>query len=135
MSSIKPCHGGSEIDCAEEVSSPFVIASGDGAELLESRKKVLNQVPRLVQGLIVFPWGGSVGFGGNDDDLARLVQRLDYPVISIKGLIGNDGIRLNTREQDIGALQIMCLSWGEMKPYWVTQRITGGVDFGGQASL
>lgn len=135
MSSIKPRERGGEIDCAEEVSSPFVVAGGDGAELLESRKKVLNQVPRFVEVLIVCTWSCSVGFGWDDDDLPCFTQRFNHPFIGIKGLIGNDRVRSDAREQGIGAIQIMCLSWGEMKPYWVTQRITGGVDFGGQASL
>lgn len=29
----------------------------------------------------------------------------------------------------------MRLSWSEMKPGWITQRVTGGVDFRGQATL
>ena len=92
-------------------------------------------MPRRVQIFIVFTWGGSVGFGGNDHDLAGLLQRLDHPVIGIKGFISNDRVRIKTREQGIGALQIMRLSWGEMKPGRVAQRVAGGVDFGGQATL
>ncbi|MDR4466847.1 MAG: hypothetical protein MRJ68_00945 [Nitrospira sp.] len=64
--------------------------------------------------MIVVAWDGSVGFGGNDQDLACSLQRLDHSFIGIKGLISNDCVRLNTGEQDIGALQIMRLSWCAM---------------------
>ncbi len=44
-------------------------------------------MPGSVEVLIVGAWGGSVGFGGNDHDLARLLPWLDHPFIRIKGLI------------------------------------------------
>ena len=90
-------------------------------------------MPGSVEVLIVVAWGGSVGFGGNDHDLARLLPWLDHPFLSIKGLIGNDRIRIKAREQGIGSLQIMRLSRCEMKAGRVAQCIAGGVDFGGQA--
>lgn len=74
----------------------FVVTGGDGAELLEPREKVLNQMPSSVEVLIVVAWGGSVGFGGNDHDLACSLQRLDHSFIGIKGLISNNCVRLNT---------------------------------------
>ena len=43
MSSIEPNHSGGQIDSAEEVERGLVVARGDGAVLLESGKKVLNQ--------------------------------------------------------------------------------------------
>jgi hypothetical protein len=76
----------------------FLISGGDGMELLEPRKKVLDQVPGTVEILIVFTWGCSVGFGCDGDDLARSLQRLDHPFVGTKGLIGNDRMRSNARQ-------------------------------------
>lgn len=92
-------------------------------------------MPGSVEVLIVFAWGCSVGFGGNDNDLTRSLQRLDHPVIGIKRFVGNDRVRIKAREQGIGALKIMRLSWGEMKPRRVAQCIACGMDFCGQATL
>lgn len=88
-----------------------------------------------IEVLIVFAWGCSVGFGGNDNDLARLLQWLDHPFVSIKGLIGNDRVRSKAREQGIGTLKIMRLSRCELKPGRVAQRVAGGMDFRGQATF
>ncbi|MGZ9203830.1 MAG: hypothetical protein ACXW37_07390 [Nitrospira sp.] len=93
MSSIKPGEGGGEIDGTKD-GGTFVVAGGDGAELPESREQVLNQMPCSVEVLIVFAWGCPVRFGWDDDDLARSLQRLDHPFIGIKGLIGNDRVRI-----------------------------------------
>lgn len=40
MSSIKPCHGGGEMNRAEEVGGALVVAGDNRAELLELREKV-----------------------------------------------------------------------------------------------
>jgi len=43
-----------------------------------------------------------------------LLQRLDHPFIGIKGLIGNDRVRINAGQQGIGSVKVMRLSRGEM---------------------
>jgi hypothetical protein len=95
VSSIKPGEGGGEIDGTKEVGGTFVIAGGDGTELLESGEKVLNQMTGLVEVLIVFSWGCSVRFGWDDYDRPCFSQRFNHPFIGIKGLIGNDRVRIN----------------------------------------
>lgn len=92
-------------------------------------------MPCSVQVFIVLAGGCSIGFWWNDDGLARLLQRSDHPFIGIKGLIGNDRVGGQVGEQNIGPIKIMGLSWREMKAGGVPQRITGGVDFGGQPAL
>ncbi len=57
MSSIKPCDRGSEIDGIEEVGSTFIMAGGDGTELLEPVEKFINQTPCSVEIFIALAWG------------------------------------------------------------------------------
>jgi len=52
-------------------------------------------MPGSVEVLIVFPWGGSVGFGWDDDGFPCFSQRFNHPFIGIEGFIGDDGIRVN----------------------------------------
>ena len=97
MSSIKPGGCSGKIDGAEKVYGAFIIAGGDRAERFESGEEVLDQMPRLVQVFIVYAGDLSVGLGRDDDGFSRLLQWLDHPFIGIKGLIGNDRVRINAR--------------------------------------
>ena len=86
-------------------------------------------MPDSVEGLIVVTRGCSVGFGWDDDDLPCCSQRFNYPFIGIKGLIGDDRVRVNAGKQSIGSVKIMRLSRRQMKPGRVAQHIAGGVDY------
>ncbi len=51
------------MDSGEEVSSGFVVACGDGAELFEFGEEVLDQVSGFVEFLVVKPLFFAIGFG------------------------------------------------------------------------
>ena len=53
MSSNEPDSSRGEVDCRQEVSRGLVIAGGDGSKLLELAEKVLNEMPRLVEFLVI----------------------------------------------------------------------------------
>ena len=53
MSSIEPDCSGSEIDCCEKVDGGFVVARGDGAELLERAEEILDEMALFVERLVV----------------------------------------------------------------------------------
>lgn len=122
------------MDGAKEVARGLVVACGYGSVLLELGKEVLDHMPRLVQGFVVFARLLVGAARWNHHRLARLEQRVNHPGLGIVGLVGNHGLSLAARQQRIGAFKIMGLSGREMKADRISQRIRGGVNLGAQAS-
>lgn len=137
MSSIEPDDGGCKIDCAEEISGGFVVACGDGTILFEFGKEIFYQVAGFIEFFVVFPLFNAIGFWRDNTLNTRLLQKVKNALFRIKGFIREQGLYFfkNSRQENIGALQIMRLSRREMKARGIAQSITGGVDFGGQSAL
>ena len=79
---------------------------------LSLAKKVFDQMARQIQ----VPVQGAldqVGAARRDHDLfARVVQRLNPPLLRIIGLVRQDGIRRGVRQPDIGADEVVGLAGG-----------------------
>ena len=119
----------------QEASCGLIVAGGNGPELLELGKKVLDQVPGLVE---VFVKGArclSALARGDDGRLASLGQRLEHALVGIERFVGNQRLGLKLREQGIGSSQVMLLTAGEMKADRIAECIHQGVDLGGQPTL
>src|SRR5215204_2322579 len=132
VSSIEPDESGGEVNAGQEASGGFVVAGGDGPELLELGKEVLDQVPGLIE---VFVKGARylAGFARWDDrHLAGFSQRFAHPRVGIERLVGDDDIGLDLRKERVRPLQIMSLARREQKAGRIAERIDGGVDFGAQ---
>jgi hypothetical protein len=134
VSSIEPDDGGGEVDRGQEVDGAFVVAGGDGAVLLELGEEILDEVARLVQGLVVGARVLAVGLGRDHGRFARLPQRSDHPLLGVERLVGDQGIRLEPRQQGIRALQVVRLPGREGKAGRVAERVDQGVDLGAQAA-
>jgi hypothetical protein len=123
------------VNAGQEASGGFVVAGGDGPELLELGEEVLDQVPGLVE---VFVEGARClpGFPRWDDGrLAGLSQRFEHPLVRIERLVGNECLGLKLREQCIGASQVVLLTAGQVKADRIAKRIRQGMDLGGQPAL
>src|SRR5215204_3934977 len=132
VSSIEPDESGGEVNAGKEAAGGLVVAGGDGPELLELGKEVLDQVPGLVE---VFVKGARylAGFARWDDrHLAGFSQRREHPRVGIERLVGNERLGLKLRQQGIRSSQVVLLTAGEMKAGRIAERIDGGVDFGAQ---
>ena len=135
MSSIEPDENGGEVDAGQEASCGLVVAGGNGPELLELGKEVLDQMPGLVE-VCVKGARCRAGFPRWDHGrLAGLGQRFEHPLVGIERLVGNERLGLKLRQQGIGSGQIVLLTAGEMKAGRIAERIDGGVDLGGQPAL
>lgn len=75
----------------EEVSSGFVVACGDGAELFEFGEEVLDQVPGFVEFPVVRALLFATGFGRDDGLFACLLQRFQHSFVGIEALVGDHG--------------------------------------------
>src|SRR3982751_5069924 len=135
MSSIEPDERGGEVNAGQEASCGLVVAGGNGPELLELGKEVLDQMPGLVE---VFVEGARrlAAFARWDDRrLAGVSQRLEYPLVGIERFVGDERLGLKLRQQGIGSGQIVLLTAGEMKAGRIAERIDQRVDLGGQPAL
>jgi hypothetical protein len=132
VSSIEPNGAGCEVDGGEEVAGGFVVASGDGPELLEPGEEILDQVAFLVEVAIIVTWLFTVRFRRNDRGLGDRCQRLDHPLIGIEGLVGDECVGLHVWQQVIGTDKIVRLATGQVKANWIPKCIDKCVDLGAQ---
>src|SRR3954453_18274375 len=103
MSSLEPDERGGEVNGGQEASCGLVVAGGNGPELLELGKEVLDQMPGLVE---LFVKGARCRPGIPRWDhgcLAGLGQRLEHPLVGIERLVGNERLGLKLWEQRIGS--------------------------------
>src|SRR5450432_3283903 len=99
-----------EVDCGEKISGGFVVASGDGAVLLELAEEIFDEVARLVGFFVEIALNLAVALGWDHKRLSPCKQRLDHPLVGIEGLVCQQGLGRHIRQQRVGALQIMGLA-------------------------
>lgn len=58
------------------------------------------------------------------------LELLTYPLMSIIGFVGEQGLKVDVFKQYIGSLQIVGLTSREVKTCGVPQGITSGMNFG-----
>ena len=118
------------MDCSKEVASGFVIAGGNGTKLFKFGKEILNQMPRLVQLLVIGPRHRTITFRRNDGRFASLRQRRKHACLGVISFIRQHDRCGNRWEKYVGTVQVAGLPAGQMKPGRITQRIDGRVDLG-----
>src|SRR3954468_15290684 len=134
LSSIEPDESGGQVNAGQETLRGLVVASGNGPELLELGKEVLDEVARLVEAFVE----GARRLAGcarwDHRRLAGFSERLERALVRIERFVGNERLGFKLWEQGIGSGQIMLLTAGEMKAGRMAERIDGGVNFGAQPS-
>jgi hypothetical protein len=120
------------MDCAEEVHGALVIARGDGPELLELDEEVLDQMPRLVEVLVVEAGLLAVALGWDHGRLAGPLERLEHTLIGVERLVRDQGVGRETRQQGIGTFQVVRLPGREGEAGRVAQRVDGRMDLRAQ---
>ena len=75
MSSIEPDDSGGEMDGGKEVLPAFVVACGNGSELLEFGKEVHDEVAGFVEIGVLGARRLAVGAGWNNGKDPRLFER------------------------------------------------------------
>ncbi len=123
------------MDCAEEIPGGLVVARGDCAELFESAVEVLDQMARFVGVLVISALDFSVALGWDHRGFSCGAQRLDHPLVSIKGFVGEQGIGRHLRQKGVGALQIVGLARGQKERQRIAQRVDQSMDLGAQPAL
>lgn len=123
------------MDGGEKISRGFVVAGGDRPVLFELAEEILDQMSRLVGILVEIALDFAVAPGRDHDRFSPVKQRLDDSFIGIKGLVGQQSVGCHLRQQRVGALQIMGLSWRQQKSQRVAQGVDKGVNLGAQPAF
>lgn len=140
LSSIKPNYCCGQIIGIKEVTRRFVVTRGDGVVLIESGKKVLDQMADLVQMAVIATLMLAGALARSQHRFARFFQRCNYSLLCVVGLVSDDGGARRVLEQHVCAVQIMVmvmvmgLPGRQMKIGRVSQRIDRSVNLGAQAT-
>jgi hypothetical protein len=122
------------VDCGEEVPRGFVIAGGDGTELLELGEEVLDEVARLVEVSVEVAGTSAVRLRRDHRSLAGSGQRRENTFIGIERLVGDQRVGLHRGQEMVGPSQVMDLPAGQEEAHRITERINERVDLGAQSA-
>ena len=93
----------------QEIAREFVIARGDGPEMLELIEKSLDEISLAVEGEVALALDDAVGLGRNDRCDSPRLQKLDQGVCVIS-LVAEEGLRIDFIEHRLGLAEIGGLS-------------------------
>ena len=122
------------MDGGEEVARGFVVACGDGAELFELAKEVLDQTAFGVERLFISAWRRPIVLRRDDRHLSCLLERLEHPLFGIERLVGDEHVGLHLGQERIGPFQIVRFPARQQEAGRVAKRIRDGVDLGAQSA-
>ncbi len=103
------------MDGGEKVSGGFVVTRGDGPKLLEFGKEVLDGVPRLVERFVIPSLLFAVLLRGNHRPLSGGFQGFQHPRVRVVTPVSQNGIGLHQRQQHVRTVQIVRLSFRQVK--------------------
>lgn len=88
----------------------------------------------LVERLVIVAWLFPVRFRRDDGFYFGGLEPLDDPFVRIIALVGDQNLRLDPAEQNVGAIQVAGLPWRQMKPERISQCIAERVNLCAQAA-
>ena len=118
------------MDCTEKSDGSFVVTGGYCPVILELFKEVFDQMPRLVERLVIVSLNFSVGFRRYNDLFSGQNQRLNHPRVGVISFVGEQNWGFKITDQMIGSIQIAGLPAGQKKTQRIAQCIAGRVDLG-----
>src|SRR5206468_7358046 len=115
-----------------KVSGRFFVAGGEGAELLEFGKEVLDKMAFFIKLFVDVALDFAVLFGRDDNFLSRLSERREETFVGIKCPIGKNRVRRDVRQESVGSFQIMGLTGRQNKIDGIAQSIHDSMNLGAQ---
>ena len=103
--------------------------------MLEFFEEVFDQMPCLVERLVVVSRYLAVGFLRDDRLTIGGLQRVKLPCIGVIALVGELNFGFDLAQQNVGAIQVVGLPRRQMKADGFAQSIADCVDFGAQTAL
>jgi hypothetical protein len=131
---MEPDDAGGKMNGGEEVACDLIITRGDRAKLLEFGEEVLDQMPRRVHMTIEFSGLLAICLRRDDRGFSRGGEWLDYSLVGVERLIGEQHVGLHVRQKFVSSHQIMGLATGQMETNRVAEGVNQGMDFGAQSA-
>jgi hypothetical protein len=117
----------------EKISGEFVVARGDGTEVLELIEEALDEVAFAVECEIACPLDLAIGLGRDNRGDSSLGEGADEQVGVVR-LVANQSVWVGVLDQRLRASKIMRLSWREHQLDGIAQGVDQRVNFGGQSA-
>ena len=133
MSSVKENGGCGEMKNCHKGLGELVIAGRDDPEVLELVEEALHEIALLVEHVIAGAGALPIALGWDD----RLHTSAHEPVdegVSIKGLVGNHGLRICLGQQIRRWDEVVGLPWGDGERDGVAPGIYKRMDLRGQTT-
>ena len=122
------------MDGGKEVPGGFVVARGDGTELLEFAEEILDQVALFVEFAIEFARRQAVWSGRDYGGFASRRQRVEDSAIGIEGAICDQQVGGHMRQQRISPGQVVRLSRGQQQAQRIAECVDQRMDLGAQTA-
>ena len=116
------------------MSSEFLIARGDTAELLELIKESLDEVTGLITMMVIVAWRSSIRARWNNR-FGRVGLNPLHQGITVIAFIGDDGLGIGRHgQQGIGLTHVGLFGACQGESDRVTQRINDAVNLGSETA-
>ena len=124
------------MDSSQRSAGSLIVAGGNPTVLLQFGKEVLNPVSPAILVSVELPGLLLIGLRWNHSFHLVLLQAIQQPCFCSVGNVCQQGLDLIQKsfQQHARTLQVMGLTWTEMKTRWIAECITGCMDFGRQTS-
>ena len=131
--SFQPYCDGGEFHEAHEVGEQLVVSCGDTPELLQLAEEALDGVALPVEMFVIGALDLAIALGWDDHLRPGIDDGLDE-MVGVVTLVGDDGISVEPFDQVMGQGDVIALTRCTDEANGKSQSITGGMDFGAQAS-
>ena len=121
------------MDAGEKVSGEFIVARGDGTEMLEFVEEALDEVALAVEREVAVALGRAVGLGRDHRGDAARGEIFDQRV-GVESLVGEEGLRIGVLEQRRSGGEIVRLTRRQHQGIGIAEGIDERMDFGGQSA-
>jgi hypothetical protein len=121
------------LDSGEEISGEFVVASGDGAKVLEFIEEAFDQITFAIECEVAVPRDLAIGLWRNHRGDLAPVESIDQQ-IGVVRLVTDQGLRIDAVDQRLRASPIVGLPGREHQLDGVAKGIDERVDFGRQSA-
>lgn len=112
----------------EEVSCGFLVAGGDGSELLDDIEESFDEIALTVECEVAVTFDVTIFLRRNDHGDGARFQGLDKG-ICIVALVGEKRFRFDLRHQRFSFLDIVDLTTRKAERQWIAERVNDHMDF------
>lgn len=135
MSSIEPYISPHKENSSKEVSGSFVVACGNGAELLEFCKEILDEMAGFVHVFVIGTLDFPVGFWRDDGFYSGPFKWFYDSLIGVKSFVSQHSPCRYVRQKSIRPLKIASLPGRQDEIDRVAKRIDERMNFGCQSAF